>query len=113
MGRGATGRLFSLLAAGREFALGKVVRFTLLRGVAFTFGTPEFAFGRLTLAGLFVLPLALAFSFVFLFRGGRFGLFVFSFADEFVLRFSTGSSGVTVSDDSPAFAGRLISIATV
>ena len=115
MSRGATGRLLSLLAAGREFAFGKLVRFTLLRGVAFTFGTPAFAFGRLALAGLFVLPFALAFafSFAFLFRGGRLGLFSFRFAAEFVLRFSAGSSGVTVSDDSPAFAARLMSIATV
>ena len=115
MGRGATGRLLSLLAAGRVFVLGKVVRFTLLRGVAFTLGTPAFAFGRLAFAGLFVLPFALAFalSFAFLFRGGRLGLFAFSFADEFVLRFSAGSSGVTFSDDSPALVGRLMSIATV
>jgi hypothetical protein len=112
VGRGATGRLLSLLAAGREFAFGKVVRFTLIRGLAFTFGTPAFALDRLALAGLFVLPFAFAFSFAFLFRG-RLGLFVFSFAAEFVLRFSAGSSGVTVSDASPAFAGRLMSIATV
>jgi hypothetical protein len=115
VGRGVTGRLLSLLAAGRVFVFGKVVRFTLLRGVAFTLGTPAFAFGRLTLAGLFVLPFAfaLAFSFAFLFLGGRFGLFAFSFTDEFVLRFSAGSSGVTFSGDSPAFVGRLMSIATV
>ena len=112
MGRGVTGRLFSLLAAGREFTLGKFVRFTLLRGVAFTLEAPAFALGRLTFAGLFVLPLAFAFSFAFLFRGGRLGLFAFSFA-EFVLRFSAGSSGVTFSGDSPAFVGRLMSIATV
>ena len=55
---GVAGRLFSLLAAGREFAFGKFVRFTLLRGVAFTLGAPAFALGRLTLAGLFVLPFA-------------------------------------------------------
>ena len=114
MGRGV-GRLFSLLAAGRVFAFGKVVRFTLLRGVAFTLGAPAFALGRLTLAGRFVLPFAfaLALSFAFLFLGGRFGLFAFSFAFEFVLRFSAGSSGVTFSDDSPALVGRLMSIATV
>ena len=114
VGRGVAGRLFSLLAGGREFAFGKFVRFTLLRGVAFTLGAPAFALGRLTLAGLFVLPLAFAFafSFAFLFRGGRFGLFVFSFAAEFVLRFSD-SSGVTLSGDSPALVGRLMSIATV
>ena len=113
VGRGATGRLLSLLAAGREFAFGKLVRFTLLRGVAFTLGTPAFALGRLTLAGLFVLPFALAFSFAFLFLGGRFGLLAFSFDAEFVFRFSAGSSGVTFSGDSPAFVGRLMSIATV
>jgi hypothetical protein len=116
VGRGATGRLLSLLAAGRVFAFGKVVRFTLLRGVAFTLGTPAFALDRLTLAGLFELPFAFAFafalSFAFLFLGGRFGLFSLLFAAEFVLRFS-GSSGVTFSDDSPAFVGRLMSIATV
>ena len=102
-----------MLAGGREFAFGKLVRFTLLRGVAFTLGTPAFALGRLTLAGRFVLPFAFAFafSFAFLFRGGRLGLFAFSLA-EFVLRFS-GSSGVTFSGDSPAFVGRLMSIATV
>ena len=115
VGRGATGRLLSLLAAGRVFAFGKLVRFTLLRGVAFTLGTPALALGRLTLAGLFVLPFAFAFalSFAFLFLGGRFGLFSLLFAAEFVLRFSVGSSGVTFSDDSPAFVGRLMSIATV
>jgi uncharacterized membrane protein len=83
--------------------------------VAFTLGTPAFAFDRLTLAGLFALPLVLAFalSFAFLFRGGRLGLFSLLFAAEFVLRFSAGSSGVTFSDASPAFVGRLMSIATV
>ena len=115
MGRGATGRLFSLLAAGREFTFRTSGRFTLARGVAFTLGTPAFAFGRLTLAGLFVLPFAFAFafSFAFLFLGGRLGLLSLVFAVEFVLRFSAGSSGVTFSGDSPAFAGRLVSIATV
>ena len=94
---------------------GKLVRFTLLRGVAFTLGTPAFALGRLTFAGLFVLPFAFAFAFAFSFAFlflGRLGLFAFSF-DEFVLRFSAGSSGVTFSGDSPAFVGRLMSIATV
>ena len=75
---------------------------------------PLFTLARLIFAGLFVLPLLLAFpfalSFVFLGRGrrGRFSL-VF----EFVLRLSAGSSGVTVSGDSPSLAARLISIATV
>lgn len=58
----------------------------------------------------FVLPLALALSLVF-FGLGRFGRF--SLELEFVLRFSVGSSGVTVSGDSPALASRLMSIATV
>ena len=109
MGRGATGRLVSLLAAGRKF------EFTVLRGVAFTFGTPAFALGRFTFAGRFVLPFAFAFafSFAFLFLGGLFGLFSFLFAADVALRFSVDSSGVTLSGDSPAFVGRLISIATV
>ena len=97
-----------------------LARFTFARG---TFALPVlefvgrvFAFaGRFALAGLFAfaLPfeLPLAFSFVFL-GFGRLGLF--SFAFEFVLRFSlVFSSGVTVSGDSPSFAARLTSIATV
>ena len=115
VGRGATGRLFSLAAAGRVFVLRRSVRFTLLRGVAFTLA-PAFAFDRFTFAGLFVLPFALAlpfvFSFVFLGRG-FFGLLSLLFAAELVLRFSLGSSGVTFSGDSPSLAARLISIATV
>ena len=120
VGRG-TGRLL-FTAAGRVFAFGGAIRFTLLRGVAFTFAAPVFVFARLTLArfaliGLFVLPfvlpLAFAFSFVFLGFGLGFGLFSLVFAEEFTLRFSAGSSGVTFSDDSPALASRLISIATV
>ena len=75
--------------------------FTLLR---FTFA------GRFELLLLLLLPLALALSLVFL-GLGRFGRF--SLVLEFVLRFSVGSSGVTVSGDSPSFAARLISIATV
>ena len=64
MGRGTTGRLFSLLA-GRAFEFG-TVRFTLLRGVAFTLAA-AFAFGRFALTGLFELAfalLALALAFV-------------------------------------------------
>jgi hypothetical protein len=114
VGRGTTGRLFSLLA-GRVFVFGKL-RFTLLRGVAFTFAA-AFVFGRFALTGLVVLAfalfaLALVFSFSFLFRG-RLGLFSLRFADAFVLRFSLDSSGVTVSGFSPSLVGRLMSMATV
>ena len=118
MGRGTTGRLLSLLA-GRAFAFG-TVRFTLARGVAFTFAA-AFAFGRFALTGLFefarfalalVLPFELAFSFSFLFLG-RLGLLSLRFADAFVLRFSLDSSGVTFSGVSPSLAGRLMSMATV
>ena len=114
VGRG-TGRLLSFAAAGRVFA------FMLLRGVAFTLGAPVFVLVRFTFARFalidlfalpFVLPLAFAFSLVF-FGLGRFGLFSLVFAAELVLRFSAGSSGVTLSDDSPALARRLMSIATV
>ena len=72
----------------------------------------------LLFAGRFVLPfaLALAFALSFVFRlRGRFGLFSFAFVLALVLRFAlvVSSSGVTVSDDSPALVGRLMSIATV
>ena len=113
VGRGVTGRLFSL-TTGREFEFRTSGRFTftLLRGVVFALTVPTFAGGRFAFSGLFVLPFAflLAFSFVF-FGFGRFGLFSLLFA--FVFRFSLGSSGVTVSGDSPAFARRLRSMATV
>ena len=121
MGRGATGR--ALAFAGREFEL-RVAPFTFARGTfafalltvlafvrfafaaAFAFaGRFAFAFG---LAFAFALPLA--FTFVFL---GRLGLFSFEldeFADAFEFAFA---SGVTVSGDSPSFAARLMSIATV
>ena len=105
-----------------------MLRFTFGRGVifalstfafgllAFAFGLLTFAFvfaGRLAFAFAFVLPFLLPFAFSFWFLGLR-GLFSFAFADEFVLRFSLGSStGVTVSGDSPSLAGRLTSIATV
>jgi hypothetical protein len=70
--------------------------------------------GRFTLAGRFVLPFALPFAFSFVFLGrGFFGLFSLLFAAELVLRFSLGSSGVTLSGVSPSLAARLISIATV
>lgn len=86
----------------------------------FAFGRFAFAFtGRFAFAFAFaprfafVLPLVLPFAFSFLFFGFL-GLFSFALADEFVLRFSLDSSGVgTVSGDSPAFVGRLTSIATV
>ena len=101
---------------GRVF----VFRFTFGRAVLFAFSPAAFAFGLFALAGLlafagrfafvFVLPFALPFAFAFL---GFLGLFSFAFA-VFVLRLSFGSSsGVTVSGDSPAFAARLMSIATV
>jgi hypothetical protein len=88
----------------------------LLRGVVFALTVPTFAGGRFAFNGLFVLPfafllaLALAFSFVFL-GFDRFGLFSLLFAVAF--RFSLGSSGITLSGDSPAFAKRLRSMATV
>lgn len=122
MGRGATGRRLSLTLAGRTFALRVSVRFTFARFAfarfAFAFALLVLAFVRFAFAGLFAFAgrfafafvLPLAFTFVFL---GRLGLFSFE-SDELVLRFSFAfASGVTVSGDSPAFAGRLTSIATV
>ena len=117
VGRGVGRLLFTV--AGRVFAFMLLRGVTLVRGVAFTLGAPAFVLVRFTFARfaltdlfalLFVLPLA--FSLVF-FGFGRFGLFSLVFADELVLRFSAGSSGVTFSDDSPALARRLMSIATV
>lgn len=112
VGRGVTGRLFSLLA-GREFELGNV-RFTLLRGVAFTLPALVLT-GRFALAGLFVFKFALLsfpFWFAFLFLGLR-GRSSLRFAEAFVLRFSLVSSGVTLSGVSPSLAARLMSMATV
>ena len=124
VGRGATGRLLSLLA-GRAFTFGngrftfaRGVAFTFARGVAFTFAA-AFTFGRFAFVVLFELAfallelalLALAFSFSFRFLG-RLGRFSLRF-DELVLRFSLGSSGVTFSGVSPSFAARLMSMATV
>ena len=111
------GRVIELFA-GRvfEFEFRKSVRFTLLRGVALTFSTPALALVRLMFAERFVLPFALAFAFAFslvFFGRGFLGLFSLVLAAELMLRFSTGSSGVTVSGDSPSFVGRLMSIATV
>ena len=102
--------------AGRAFEFGNV-RFTLLRGVAFTLPAAALTFGRFAFAGRFELTLALfafplAFSFSFLFRGRR-GLFSLRSAEAFVLRFSVVSSGVTFSGVSPALVGRLMSMATV
>lgn len=113
--------MFTLFAGGRvfvfEFELRTSGRFILTRGVALTLA-PLFTFPRLMLAGRFVLPLllllALPLTLSFVFLGlGRFGLFSLVLDDEFVLRFSTGSSGVTFSGDSPSLIARLISIATV
>ena|SRR5437868_12329441 len=94
------------------------MRFTLPRGVTLALTPLVFALARfmltdlfaliLPLAFLFVLPLAFSFALRFL---GRYGLF--SFADVFTLRFSTGSSGVTCSGVSPSLAARLTSMATV
>ena len=102
--------------AGRAFTF---PRFTFARGVVFAL-IAALAFGRLILAGLFVLLFAfllpfafvfeLAFSFVFLGRGRR-GLSLLF--EAFVLRLSDGSSGVTVSEVSPSLVGRLMSMATV
>ena len=119
VGRG-TGRLL-FTVAGRVFAFMLLRGVAVLRGVAFTLGAPafvlvRFTFARFALIDLFVLPfvLPLAFAFSLVFLGfGRFGLFSLVFAAELVLRFSAGSSGVTLSDDSPALARRLMSIATV
>lgn len=69
-----------------------------------------FTLARFALIDLFALSFALSFVF---FGRGFFGLFSLAFADELVLRFSAGSSGVTVSGDSPSLATRLMSIATV
>ena len=119
VGRGAAGRLLSLTLPGRKFEFPVLARFTLARGtfalpVALAFAGRAFAFpftGRLAFAFLLPLVLPLAFSFVFL-GFGRLGLL--SLLLEFVFRFSfVFSSGVTVSGDSPSFACRLMSIATV
>jgi hypothetical protein len=119
VGRGATGRPLAL--AGREFEL-RVAPFTfgrftfallaVLAFVRFAFAAAFALAGRFTFAfGLaFAFALPLEFTFVFL---GRLGLFSFAL-DEFAgaLEFAF-ASGVTVSGDSPSFAARLISIATV
>ena len=119
MGRGTTGRLLILLP-GREFEFGRLLRFTLLRGVAFTFAAPAFALGRFAFTGLVVFAFPFAFAFLLLFALslaflflGFLGLFSLAFAETFVLRFSLGSSGVTFSGVSPSLASRLMSIATV
>jgi len=114
VGRGASGRRLSLLLV-REFVFAGRFAFPFGGRFAFVFGgllAFAFAFAA-RFALVFVLPFA--FSFVFLGLLGRFAIAIaFAFADELVLRFSLGSSGVgTVSGDSPSFAGRLTSIATV
>src|SRR5690348_16459641 len=64
-----------------------------------------------TLPFVFPLPFALALSFLL---RGRLGLLSFALVFAFTFRLVVvSSSGVTVSDDSPAFVGRLMSIATV
>ena len=91
------------------FAFGRLtfVRFSFVR-----FSFTRFSFAD-RLAFVFVLALPFRLSFSFLGFGFR-GLFSFALAEAFVLRFLLGSSaGVTVSGDSPALAGRLMSIATV
>ena len=113
VGRGGTGRLFSL-TTGRVFEFRGSGRFTftLLRGAVLALLAGTLAAGRFAFSGLFVLPFAflfaLALSFLFL---GRLGLFSLLFA--FVFRFSLGSSGITFSGDSPALVARLRSMATV
>ncbi|HEX5604807.1 MAG TPA: hypothetical protein VFX63_19735, partial [Pyrinomonadaceae bacterium] len=88
VGRG-TGRLL-FTVAGRVFAFMLLRGVAVLRGVAFTLGAPAFVLVRFTFARFalidlfalpFVLPLAFAFSLVFL-GFGRFGLFSLVFADE-------------------------------
>jgi len=110
VGRAAAGRLFSL-TGGREFEFRRS-RFTLLRGVALTFGIafalPRFALTTLVLPFVFLLAFALSLAF---FGLGFLGL-VSLFDDVFVLRFSLGS-GVTVSGVSPSLVTRLMSMATV
>ena len=103
---------------GVEFELARLVLergVKLLLSIVFAFGLAEFAFGvRLALADLFEFVLLfelLLFELVFLFLGG-FGLFSFSLLEVFVFLFS-GSTGFTVSEASPSFAARLMSIATV
>src|SRR5215470_16124092 len=82
VGRG-TGRLLFIAAGRVVVALTLLRAFMLLRGVAFTFAAPVFVLVRFTFARFalidlfalpFVLPLAFAFSLVFL-GFGRFGLF--------------------------------------
>ena len=91
-----------------------MVRFTFVRG-RFALPLPTvFAFVRFAfaarLAFAFALPLALSFAFRFL---GRLGLLSFAELELALRLLFVFSSGVTVSGDSPAFVGRLMSIATV
>lgn len=77
----------------------------------FAFGVRFALADLLALLLLFALAFAFSFSFLFLGRFGRFSLEL-AFAEEFEFRFSD-SGGCTVSEASPAFAARLMSIATV
>src|SRR5690349_20354934 len=94
-----------------------IARFTFARGtlaLPVVFALVRFAFtARLTLpfTARLLLLFALALSLVFRLRG-LLGLFSFVFALVLALRFVyvVSSSGVTVSDDSPAFVGRLMSM---
>lgn len=84
-------------------------RFALIARLAFVLAFALTA--RFVFPFVLVLPFVLPFSFRF---RGRLGLFSFAFVLALTLRFVlASSSGVTVSDDSPAFVGRLMSIATV
>ena len=127
VGRTVAGRRLSFTFAGRALMLPFVTaRFTLVRGtlmLPLVFVLVRFAFTvrllfsfttRFVFPFVFALLLAFPFALALVFRGRR-GLFSFALVFAFTLRFAfvVSSSGVTVSDDSPAFVGRLISIATV
>ena len=103
-----------------------LTRFTFVRGtlmLPLVFVSVRFAFtarlvlpftSRLVFPFALALPLTFPLAFALVFRG-RLGLFSFALVLALVLRFAfvVSSSGVTVSGDSPAFVGRLMSIATV
>jgi hypothetical protein len=124
VGRGATGRLLTFwLLFVRVFEFRSSVLFESLRGVTLVLGAAALAFGRLTVAGRLALPfaltlvfafaLALVLSFSFLFFGFL-GLFSLALEGVLALLFEfVSSTGLTVSVSSPAFATRLISMATV
>ena len=90
------------------------MRFTFVRGrfalpFPVVFALVLFAFA-VRLAFEFAFALALSFAFRFL---GRLGLFSFAELELALRLLFVSSTGVTVSGDSPAFVGRLTSIATV